>query len=234
MGGNEYGQLGLGAADDDAHPTAARLAALGSGVVQVAVGGYYYGGFSAALTAGGEVYLWGSNWIGQLGDGTLHDRSNPTRIAALGTDTVQLALGGEHALALKQGGAVFSWGSGQYGQLGLGDTDNRLSPTEVTGLGTDNAYIAAQSLGGMALKSDGRLFNWGSNGFNALGDGTTTTRLSPVELAVGSDNAHVVGGQYHALLLKADGSVLSWGKNNLAQIGNGGTTHQVRFSLQRQ
>ena len=104
---------------------------------------------------------------------------------------------------------------------GLGDEDNRLSPTEITSLGTDNAYIAAQSDGGMALKSDGRLFNWGSNFYNNLGDGTTTDRLSPVELAaVGSDNAHVVGGGYHALLLKADGSVLTKLNLKYNSLGN--------------
>ena len=138
MGGNEYGQLGLGAADADAHPTAAQLAALGSGVVQVAAG---YS-FSAALTAGGEVYLWGSNALGQLANGECspcgsscswdssycycdaclgQDVAAPARVAALGTDTVQLALGHMHALALKQGGAVLSWGRGNAGQLGLGD-----------------------------------------------------------------------------------------------------------------
>eukprot|EP01045_Picozoa_sp_COSAG04_P025825 COSAG04_NODE_3467_length_2792_cov_32.275529_1_plen_404_part_00 len=242
MGRNEYGQLGLGAADDDAHPTAAQLAALGSGVVQVAAGER----FSAALTAGGEVYLWGSNTRGQLGNGECswsscsprgQDVAAPARVAALGTDTVQLALGYRHALALKQGGAVFSWGYGDYGQLGLGCSpssgNNRCqqsTPTEVTGLGTDNAFIAAQRLGGMALKSDGRLFNWGFNDHNQLGDGTTTWRYSPVQLAaVGSDNAHVVGGSHHALLLKADGSVVSWGYNSNGQIGNGGTTRKVRF-----
>ena len=229
MGRNNIGQLGLGAADDDAHPTAAQLAALGSGVVQVAAGEE----FSAALTAGGEVYLWGRNARGQIGDGTTDQRVDPTRVAALGTDTVQLALGNHHALALKQGGAVFSWGAGGWGRLGLGDTDNRLSPTEVTGLGTDNAYIAAQGSGGMALKSDGRLFNWGSNSANALGDGTTTDRLSPVELAaVGSGNAHVVGGNGHALLLKADGSVVSWGANAYGQIGNGECSPQTRSDSQ--
>ena len=247
MGRNDHGQLGLGAADDDAHPTAAQLAALGSGVVQVAAGGR----FSAALTAGGVVYLWGSNMDGQMANGecspyTLgsacgsdncccdaclgQDVVAPTRVAALGTDTVQLALGRYHSLALKQGGAVLSWGSGGSGALGLGDTDDRLSPTEITGLGTDNAYIATQTWGGMALKSDGRLFNWGANSYNALGDGCIETveldgscnRLSPVELAaVGSDNAHVVGGDGHALLLKADGSVLSWGDNRYGPIGNG-------------
>eukprot|EP01045_Picozoa_sp_COSAG04_P010102 COSAG04_NODE_609_length_12066_cov_55.131695_5_plen_400_part_00 len=237
MGRNDYGELGLGEADDDAHPTAAQLAALDSGVVQVAAGS----GFSAALTAGGEVYLWGENRFGQMANGECSTWTNsggetrcschaclaqdvaaPARVAALGTDTVQLALGSSHALALKQGGAVFSWGLGGQGALGLGDGANRLSPTEITGLGTDNACIAAQANGGMALKSDGRLFNWGYNYYNNLGDGTTTGRSSPTELAaVGSDNAHVVGGQYHALLLKADGSVLSWGSNSNGQIGNG-------------
>ena len=278
VGRNMKGQLGLGMADGDAHAETVlnngpsgpswvsvseqyphtRLAALGSGVVQVAAGRE----FSAALTAGGEVHLWGSNDGGQLGNGCVRSSSNdhncdvatPTHVAALGTDTVQLALGGAHALALKQGGAVFSWGSGYAGALGLGDTDSRLSPTEITGLGTDNAYIATQANGGMALKGDGRLFNWGSNNNNNLGHSECGTEswggpsdcLSPVELAaVGSDNTHVVGGYAHALLLKADGSVLSWGKNNHGQIGNGecyapynpgsgcaASSNQVRFLLE--
>jgi hypothetical protein len=97
---------------------------------------------------------------------------------------------------------VFSWGHNSFGQLGLGglgDEGNRPSPTEVAGLGTDNAYIATQGTRSMALKSDGRLFNWGSNDLNHLGDGTTTPHHSLVELVVvGSDNAHVVGGTRRA------------------------------------
>ena len=155
MGRNHRGQLGLGAEDRDQHPTAMQLAGSG-GVVQVAAGMY----FSAALTASGEVFLWGWNQFGQVGDGTMEDRPAPTRVTALGTDTVQLALGSSHSLALKQGGEVFSWGHGSDSQLGLGDTDSRVSPTQMD-LGSDNALIAAQSTGGMALKADGRLFNWG-------------------------------------------------------------------------
>ena len=118
MGRNDDGELGLGAADGDGHTTAAQLAALGSGVVQVAAGN----DFSAALTAGGEVYLWGRNDDGQLANGECSPHNThgvcfcdaclgqpvaaPARVAALGTDTVQLALGGYHALALKQGGCL--------------------------------------------------------------------------------------------------------------------------------
>jgi hypothetical protein len=221
VGDNQGGKLGLG--DTTSRESLEQVTALGSGVVQLAASQ----AVSAALTADGEVYLWGNNGNGQVGDGTTTNRLVPTRITALGTDTVQLALGRDHALALTQGGAVYSWGKGD-GRLGLGDTDNRLSPTEVASLGSDNAYIAAQRLGGMALKSDGQLFNWGDN----LGDGTTTRRNSPVQLAaVGSDNAHVVGGDGHTLLLKADGSVETWGQNNAGQVGNGATTSQVRFRL---
>ena len=230
VGKNDYGQLGLGAADDDVHSTAVQLGALGSGVVHVAAG---YA-FSAALTAGGEVYFWGQNRNGALGLNSWDSfKPDPMHVAALGTDTVQLALGPFHAFALKQGGAVFSWGQGDNGALGHNSNGarHRHSPEELTSLGTDNAYIAAQSNGGMALKSDGRLFNWGRNQFYELGDGTTTDRLSPVELAVvGSDNVCVVGGLHHALLLKADGSVITWGWNAYGQIGNGDSNRQVRSS----
>ena len=55
------------------------------------------------------------------GDACLgQDVAAPARVAALGTDTVQLALGDNFAFALKQGGAVYSWGSGSWGRLGLG------------------------------------------------------------------------------------------------------------------
>ena len=84
MGRNHRGQLGLGAEDRDEHPTAMQLAGSG-GVVQVAAGMY----FSAALTASGEVFLWGWNQFGQVGDGTMDDRPAPTRVTALGTDTVR-------------------------------------------------------------------------------------------------------------------------------------------------
>ncbi len=240
-GGNFAGRLGLG--DTTSRSSLQQLATLGSGVVQVVAGD----AFSAALTAVGEVYIWGSNQYGQLANGECSSSHlygctcdvclgqnilSPVQVVALGTDTVQLAVGFAHALALKQDGAVFSWGrsSSDFPALGLGDTDTRLSPSEITSLGTNNSYIATQSTGGMALKSDGRLFNWGRNNDNQLGDGTTTHRLSPVELvAVGTDNIHVVGAEGHALLLKADGSVVCWGRNYFGQIGNGGTIDQVRF-----
>eukprot|EP01045_Picozoa_sp_COSAG04_P023731 COSAG04_NODE_2864_length_3463_cov_1.717895_2_plen_486_part_00 len=243
-GDNSDGQLGLG--DDTARVSLEQLASL-SGVVQVAAAtatGSNSEGFSAALTASGEVYLWGSNGHGQVGDGTTNSVSTPTHIASLGADTVLLALGGSHVLALKQGGEVYSWGEGEYGRLGLGDACytaaakwcQQSTPTEVTSLGTDNAYIAAQRRGGMAIKGDGRLFNWGNNGDNQLGhiecgtawNGNPHSCKSPVELAaVGSDNAHVVGGSDHALLLKANGTVMSWGDNSYGQVGNGGGDNQV-------
>ena len=244
IGDNSVGELGLG--DTIARESLEQLNALGSDVAQVAVGGSAgFGQFSAALTEGGQVYLWGTNDYGQVGNGectlsssgscrcdecTGQNLVSPTHIAMLGTDTVQLALGQAHVLALKQAGAVYCWGKSEA--LGLGDTNHRNLPTEISSLGADNAYIATSAQTSMVLKSDGRLFSWGRNNHGSVGDGTTTDRLSPVHLtAVGSDNAHVAAGWYHTLLLKADGSVLAWGWNGNGQIGNGGTYNQVRANL---
>jgi alpha-tubulin suppressor-like RCC1 family protein len=220
-GHNDGGQLGL---DDTTNRNSLEQLTLG-GVVHVDAGG----DFSAALTADGQAYLWGSNGNGQLGDGTTTNRPAPTHITTLGTDTIQLALGQEHSLALKQDGAVFSWGNGGDGRLGLGADaccSNRVSPTEIASLGTDNAYIAAQGAGGMSLKTDGRLFNWGSFTDLALGEHRVgVAPYSPTHLVeVGSDNVHVVAGSGHTLLLKADGSVVTWGWNNQGQLGNGATS----------
>lgn len=222
-GSNVEGQLGLG--DTTSRSSLEQVAAIGSSVVQVAAGA----GFSAALTVDGEVYLWGRNTFGQIGDNTRTDRPTPTHVTSLGTDTVHLALGQEHALALKQTGKVFSWGydglvgTCGYCNLGVGESVHRTSPTEIVDLGTDNAYIVALLFGGMVIKSDGRLFNWGANWDNQLGHSELVrTTTSPTQLVLaGSDNTHVVSGHGHTLLLKDDGSVVSWGWNRYGQIGNG-------------
>ena len=245
------GSVHVGVTSADEH-SATPIINLGADNIQVAAGGT----FSAVLKASGEVFTFGTNSAGQLGIGSSvcglgtpncrdlsEDRNQPVQVTALGENTVQLALSEWHAFALKQDGTAYSWGMNQWGQLGIGectagynDSDpacsgtDKTSPVEITGLGSDNVYIAASGQGGMALKSNGRLFNWGENGYNQLGDGTTTDRHLPAQLfSVGTNTAHVVGGYDHTLLLQSDGTVMAWGRNTAGQIGNGerGSTPQA-------
>ena len=73
----------------------------------------------------------------------------------------------------------------------------------------------------------GACFSFGDNRDGQLGDGSTTARHSPVEIAsLGSDNAQVAAGESHSLILKADGRVLAFGKNDSGQLGDGSTTNR--------
>jgi alpha-tubulin suppressor-like RCC1 family protein len=127
-GANYGGQLGDGSAADRLTP--APVSGLASGVAAITAGGYH----TCALTAADGVLCWGSNWSGQLGDGTTTDRLTPAPVSGLGSVVTAIAAGGEHTCALTAAGAVLCWGSNWSGQLGDGTSgleNNRPTPTPV-------------------------------------------------------------------------------------------------------
>jgi alpha-tubulin suppressor-like RCC1 family protein len=125
---NEYGQLGDGTTTDRSTPVG--VAGLGSEVAALAADGYY----TCALTTAGGVKCWGSNWSGQLGDGTTTDRLTPVDVAGLGSGAVAIASGGGHTCALLTAGRVKCWGSDHSGQLGLGTVVYSTTPVDVVTL----------------------------------------------------------------------------------------------------
>ena len=104
---------------------------------------------------GGDVWAWGGNWNGELGDGTTTDRLSPVQVSGL-TEVTAIA-GGRwgHSLALKSDGTVWAWGYNQYGQLGDGTTTSRSIPVQVSGL-TGVTAIAAGAHHIMALNRQKR------------------------------------------------------------------------------
>jgi hypothetical protein len=133
-GNNASGQLGDGTTVDK--PTPVDVAGLGSGVQAIAAGGEQpiaAGGdhdHTCALTSGGGVKCWGSNFFGQLGDGTTADKSTPVDVARLGSGVQAIAAGGWHTCALTSDGGAKCWGGNFYGQLGDG-TAWRTTPVDV-------------------------------------------------------------------------------------------------------
>ncbi len=101
--------------------------------------------------------------------------------------SVAIAAGGDHAVALKSDGTVWTWGGNNYGQLGDGTTTRSSTPVQVIGL-TDVDAIAAGWGHGIALKSDGTIWTWGTNKYGRLGLGlSTTTTTSCSDLDIGDD-----------------------------------------------
>jgi alpha-tubulin suppressor-like RCC1 family protein len=167
-GNNFSGQLGHAAPQTFNTPTPVN--GLAAGVKAIAVGE----GNSLALLANGSVLAWGKNTSGELGNGTTKDTPVPTLVSGFSSGVIAVAVGrSDFSLALKSDGSVWAWGWGAAGQLGNGSSDDRHVPTPVTGLRRGVIAIAGGGGGGLALKSDGSVWAWGTNNHGELGNGIT-------------------------------------------------------------
>jgi hypothetical protein len=134
-----------------------------------------------AIGSDGNLYAWGSNSSGQLGDGTTTNSAVPVKVS-LPSGVTPAAIAGSSidAYALDSAGDIYAWGADGLGNLGNG-TNTALSavPVAVTlPAGVTATAIAGSGDGGDGaayfLGSDGHVYAWGSNEQGALGDGTTT------------------------------------------------------------
>jgi alpha-tubulin suppressor-like RCC1 family protein len=191
---------------------------------------------SCARTQTGEVYCWGWNELGEVGDGTTEGapcfegakkcRMSPVRAHV--ANAVQVVMGARHACARLADGTVRCWGEADSGQVGdgtagtpCGDSTCRAEPVLVKGL--DHVVsLAAGTVHTCAAQGDGTVLCWGMNGDGRLGDGTEDgvpcgykkgghCRLAPVKVAGLTGVVEVAAGLYSTCARTYDGKVLCWG-----------------------
>ena len=172
-----------------------------------------------------ELFSWGFNSNGQLGDGTTTNRTSPVQIGS-DSDWKMVNCGLVHNAAIKNNGTLWTWGFNRESQLGDGTTIDRHSPIQV-GSDSDWSQVACGWLHSVAVKKDGTLWAWGDNSWGQLGDGTRTTRKSPVKIGNSSDWKFVSCGEAHNIALKNDGTLWAWGYNGDGQLGDGSTIDKV-------
>jgi len=166
----------------------------------------------------GELWTWGSNLAATpiLGQNDTTARyNNPTQVGSLTNWRNDISGSYLGIGTVKTDGTLWTWGSGQGGQLGLGDTTIRSSPVQVGSL-TDWKEVSMHMGYCHAIKTDGTLWGWGNNFHDSVGDGTSTNRSSPVQIGSLTDWLHVVhidGGAaiYGGLAVKTDGTLWWWG-----------------------
>jgi alpha-tubulin suppressor-like RCC1 family protein len=175
--------------------------------------------FHSALKTNGTMWLWGANNYGQLGDNTRISRSSPVQI---GTDATwsQLSKGprAAHVNAIKTNGTMWSWGRGDFGELGLNDIIYRSSPVQIGTL-TTWSKVAAGGLYSIAVKTDGTLWSFGYNAQGTLGNNTVIHRSSPIQVGALTTWSQVTAGGRHSGAIKTDGTMWLWGRNNYGQMG---------------
>jgi len=165
---------------------------------------------SLAVSTHGQLYGWGFNAFGQIGDGTTTERDTPVKVS-LGSwvngspkpRLVALFGGLGHSLALLSDGVLLAWGNNLYGQLGDGTGNNSYVAVQVAEPGgTKVAAIAAGGYNGLALSSTHQLRAWGNNADGTLGNGTTTGSNAPVAvtLAPGLRVTGIGGGPFASTL----------------------------------
>jgi alpha-tubulin suppressor-like RCC1 family protein len=193
---------------------------LRSGVVAIAAGLEH----TCALTTAGSVKCWGSNLVGQLGDGTTEQRLTPVEVVGLDSGVVAITAGVIHTCAITRVGAAVCWGAGTGGRLGDGMTQNisRLEPVGVSGLTSGAMAISAGSEHTCALVYGGAVKCWGSNYKGALGDGTSETRSTPIDVVgLSSGVIAIDAGAFRTCALMQAGGAKCWGWNVAGSLGDG-------------
>jgi alpha-tubulin suppressor-like RCC1 family protein len=177
---------------------------------------------SCVLEAGGTTQCWGSNDLGQLGDGTSVRRASPAPVAT-GAIFTSISGGGAstsgHSCGTTSSGAAYCWGGNGQGQLGIGYTSQVVnSPTQVAGA-LNFQSITTGNNHSCGLTSERIVHCWGAG--RAVGDGTTSERSSPTAVSTNLRFRQISAGLGHTCGVTDEQEAYCWGANWGGQLGNG-------------
>jgi alpha-tubulin suppressor-like RCC1 family protein len=228
FGYNGAGQLGNGTSsyEEDPTPTPITLPGATGLPTQIAAGRES----SLVLTASGQLYTFGGDSQGELGDGGSYFNPTPEAITLPGATgpPVQVAAGEYHSLVSTSSGQLYTFGEGHFGQLGNGSTQSRSTPEQITLPGATGGVvqIAAGWEHSLALTSSGQLYAFGNDEHGQLGNGVSddephpTPEVVTLPGAVGSIE-QIAAGREDSLVVTSSGQLYAFGSNQYGQLGNG-------------
>lgn len=219
-GSNAYGTFGDGTTTSSTTPAAGMN---GRRFTSVAAGTDH----ACGIDVEGTLFCWGRNDSGQLGNGTTGGGSEPTGVQVAGGPWSNVSAGETHTCAIAIGGALYCWGDGSFGQLGLGGYHTTGTPTRVgTELWT-SVSAGVRVTCGMTSDADAKC--WGSGANGVIGNGSIHDALTPV--TVGGLWQQVRLGRVHACGVDHTGSLHCWGRNIYGQLGIAAGPSSIIYSV---
>ena len=192
-----------------------------------------------ALSQEGEVYAWGCGEQGQLGRRILERHKllalYPTRITPrnhrIHGGIVSIICGSYHSFLLSAFGTVYAVGLNNFGQLGLGDFEDRLVPEALPAEVWQGHRIVNLSAGehhSLALSASGKVFVFGRSDFNQMGidfssesESSQRAHNTPLMIPTLSSIGKIAAGSNHNLAISTDRKqILSWGYGEMGQLGH--------------
>lgn len=237
-GYNAYGQLGIGTSGEGSDRSSlvqvkdASGTGYLDGIVKIACGGQH----CLALRSDGTLWAWGNDYYGQLGLGQsgIFAQINPLpRQVGVQAGWTACSASSFTSMGLMSGGAALAWGGNNWGQLGIGNTDDKNVPTPISGLASGISQIYAGPYMGLAIRSDGILLSWGMNDKGQLGTGNLSQSTVPVQVLNLTNVTAAAIGYRFMLASDANGDVWSCGANTSGVIGinNTDTTYYTMIPL---
>lgn len=184
---------------------------------------------TCALTVVGNVFCWGENTYGQLGNRMAHHFAvAPTLVAGLSGRVSAISHHAYHTCATLASGEAQCWGHNAFGQLGNATYRDQLRPVLVSSTETFLRVQTGRSQT-CGITAGGSVTCWGDNGSGQLGDGSRITRpVGNVVHRLEGDVVQLAVGDFHACALSSEGEVSCWGWNGNGQVGDGTTLMALR------
>ena len=177
------------------------------------------------------LWAWGYNYYGALGINWYQNPGNygissPTQVP--GTTWKDVSNGNDYVLATKTDGTAWAWGKNSFGYLGLSNTTEKSSPTQI-GSNDNWAYmVAGRPYNSMGVKTDGTFWTWGRGNNGALGHNNTSTYSSPRQIPGTWSSTHptkLSAGFYRGMAIKTDGTLWAWGYQASGELGQNNNTN---------
>ena len=243
-GYNEYGQVGNGTTKNQTIPVKVL-----SNVKSVShFGNCQYNYYSvSAITKNGDLYCWGYNNHGQIGNGTIGEKQTTpvnvlSNVKSIFYSSYFEYQGPLHCSvsAITENGDLYCWGENQTGQVGNGTTTNQSIPVKVLSDVKSIFYFPFYNISSAcsvsAITKNGDLYCWGANHYGQVGNGTIEKQTTPAKILSDVINAFYYDAFYNyggcsVSAITENGDLYSWGYNEGGEIGSGTTENQLTPTL---